>query len=166
MKFNNQTILITDPCYLINDSEGITDNDWSFCNYGSNMEALGLNSFMVSHTGVGDGCWNLYACDDPNAVVEKFRVEAEKVNQIYEVPGINEILTDMGQEFSADSGQTGVFDLAEVLAYNPFFKDDLPSNCYAVIENFTGDIDFEFVNTPNYNFLVVKGIGSTNFITL
>lgn len=166
MKFENQTILITDPCYIINDIDGITSDDWAFCNYGSNLEALGLKTFMVSSTGEGDGMWNLYSCDDPTAVIEEFRNSAMKDEDLYDSKA-SKSLSDMGKEFSADSGQTGVFDLSEVLAYNALFMDDLPDRCYAIIEDFTGDINFEFIETKSGNkFLVVKGEGSVNFITL
>ena len=45
MKFKG-TIIITDPCYIMraehHGTTPITDDDWRACNYGQNMEALGI----------------------------------------------------------------------------------------------------------------------------
>ena len=39
MKVENKTIIITDPCYIINKKQ---DSDWEKCDFGDNMEALGI----------------------------------------------------------------------------------------------------------------------------
>lgn len=33
-------IIITDPCYIIRNENGITKNDWHYCEYGEYMERL------------------------------------------------------------------------------------------------------------------------------
>ena len=44
-------IIITDPCYIMKN-----DEDWDLCNYGSNLEALNINSFITSYEGDCVGC--------------------------------------------------------------------------------------------------------------
>ena len=46
MKFKG-TIIITDPCYVINKSK---EDDWEKSDYGHNMEALGINTYFTENT--------------------------------------------------------------------------------------------------------------------
>lgn len=45
MKFKGD-IVITDPCYVIKRGS----EDWRKCNYGDNMEVLGLTKFISEST--------------------------------------------------------------------------------------------------------------------
>lgn len=87
-------IIITDPCYVIKEQEpNSEDNDWELCEYGYNMEALGFKNYITRDTLYGD-----WSCTTFNS--------------------------DTGEEiggFCADAGMVSVFDLAEVLNYNPEF---------------------------------------------
>jgi hypothetical protein len=47
-------IIITDPCYIIRGSNELTDDDWAACNYGENMQALGIKTYLTRGTIYGD----------------------------------------------------------------------------------------------------------------
>ena len=162
MKVENKTIIITDPCYIINEHEDkkpkwkdypelaeipprtkFSDytpeqtiaykeyskaydefnakyDDWSKCSYGENMEALGITNYICRDTIYGD-----WSCTTYNTDTE------EKLGK-----------------FCADAGLVAVFELDEVLKYNPDFSQWIKTHnwCVTVIENFTGNINFEIVH--------------------
>ena len=89
MKFKGD-IIITDPCYIIKE---INSEDWDKCDFGDNMEVLGINHYISESTIYGD-----WSCTT-------FDMDSKK---------------PLG-EFCADSGMVGVFSLEEVLKYNPDF---------------------------------------------
>ena len=57
MKFKGD-IIITDPCYIIraehNGTKPITLDDWKACDYGDNMEVLGIKNYIYRGTIYGD----------------------------------------------------------------------------------------------------------------
>lgn len=162
MKIENKTIIITDPCYIINEHEDkkpkwkdypelaeisprtkfsdytpeqtiaykeyskVYDefkakyDDWSKCSYGENMEALGITNYICRDTIYGD-----WSCTTYNTDTE------EKLGK-----------------FCSDAGLVAVFELDEVLKYNPDFSQWIKTHnwCVTVIENFTGNINFEVVH--------------------
>ena len=162
MKVENKTIIITDPCYIINEHEDkkpkwkdypelaeisprtkFSDytpeqtiaykeyskaydefnakyDDWSKCSYGENMEALGITNYICRDTIYGDWSCTTYNTDTK-----------EKLGK-----------------FCADAGLVAVFELDEVLKYNPDFSQWIKTHnwCVTVIENFTGNINFEIVH--------------------
>lgn len=117
MKFDGD-ILITDPCYIIRNKyhgiKPITKNDWGACNYGFNMEKLGINHYMTRDVIYGD--WDCTI----------FNLDTKK---------------EIGK-FCADAGLVSVFLLDEVLKYNPDY--DYLKNFYSatVIKNFNGNVQF------------------------
>lgn len=162
MKIENKTIIITDPCYIINEHEDkkpkwkdypelaeisprtkFSDytpeqtiaykeyskaydefkakyDDWSKCSYGENMEVLGITNYICRDTIYGDWSCTTYNTDT-----------GEKLGK-----------------FCADAGLVAVFELDEVLKYNPDFSQWIKTHnwCVTVIENFTGNINFEVVH--------------------
>ena len=138
MKFSDETIVVTDPCYLMKDVP-----DWDKCSLGSRLFRFGFTSekTKVSRTGWGDGVWEIFN---------------ENTKEIY------------GQ-FAADSGQTGIFSLDEILRYNPDFLDMKHLVHLATIFwDFTGDIDMKFKKTKLGNEEIVvfgKGISKQTFKT-
>lgn len=146
MRVENKTIIITDPCYIIPknpnpfpfkkeivespNSEEMKKayydwerehNDWEKCNYGSNMEALGIIHYICRDTIYGDWSCATYNTDTKECI----------------------------GEFCADAGLVAVFILDEVRAYNPNIDKWIEDHPWGatVIENFTGDVDFEIVHT-------------------
>ena len=143
-------IIITDPCYIMraehHGTTPITEDDWDACGYGSNMEALGIHTYLCRDTLYGDWSCGTY----------------EK--------GTSEKLGD----FCADAGLVAVFLLDEVLAYNPDFDYHLNRPwTTTLIKDFDGDIKIEVVNFSHEDNhgahesqeVRVIGEGNINFFT-
>lgn len=122
-------------------------NDWTKCEWGKNMEILGLTKYLIRDTIYGD--WSCTTFDSDT----------------------NEPLG----EFCADAGEVGVFSLKEVLAYNPKFNYHIDKKwTTTLIKNFTGDIydevekvvykDDSGTERTDYEVHII-GKGSMNFIT-
>ena len=152
-------IIITDPCYIVkkldettrpkwedfmrmNDYSGMTKeeleksgfdedyarlstaqqewdekhpNDWDACGCGYNMDKLGLKTWMVRDTIYGDWSCTVFHTDT------------------------NE---ELGK-FCADTGKVGVFQLDEVLKYNPDFNYHVERPwTTALIKDFKGTVQF------------------------
>lgn len=91
------------------------DNDWGKCGYGSNMEMLGIKNYITRDTLYGD-----WSCTTFNSDTK-------------EVIG----------EFCADAGLVSVFDLAEVLAYNPDFDYHTERTwTTTLVKDFKGTVQF------------------------
>lgn len=114
MEFDGD-IIITDPCYIIraehHGTKSLTDDDWVACDYGSNMEVLGIHNYMTRDTLYGDWSCTVYNTDTREAI----------------------------GEFCADAGLVSVFLLDEVLKYNPDFNYHKERTwTTALIPDFTG----------------------------
>lgn len=131
MKFSGD-IIITDPCYIICDSN---DEDWGKTGYGEDMSILlDTNNYLSKETGVGD--WS---------------------NEIYDKYG-----QTIGK-FCADSGMVGVFNLQDVLKYNPDFNYHIEKTwTTSLIKDFDGDIDIIY----NDGVAEVIGNGNIKFSTI
>ena len=66
MKFKGD-IIITDPCYIIKE---INSEDWDKCDFGDNMEVLGINHYISESTIYGD--WSCTTWDLGNKDPKKF----------------------------------------------------------------------------------------------
>ena len=60
-------IIITDPGYIVCEENGISDNDWKLCEYGENMEALGIKKYLSADTLYGN-----WSCTTFNADTESW----------------------------------------------------------------------------------------------
>lgn len=186
MKFKG-TIIITDPCYIVKKcteknphpfpwtSENIkapnikemikqytewedTHDDWVRCEYGRNMEALGISTYFTEDTIYGDwGCTTYKIAEDPYKVINNF-VEAEEKGEDY---GIN--VYKLGN-FCADSGLVSVFLLDEVRKYNTDIDKWIESHdwCVTTIPDFDGEVNY-YVDKQGAAHIV--GIGNINFFT-
>jgi hypothetical protein len=100
-KFFDGDILITDPCYVVRaEHHGIapiTRDDWDSCDYGYDMERLGINTYITHETMYGD-----WSCTVFDATTRGKK--------------------SLG-DFCADAGLVSVFLLSEITAYNPHFMD-------------------------------------------
>lgn len=85
-------IIITDPCYIIR-TKSLHEDDWAYCDYGKNMETLGIKNYITRSTIYGDWSCTTYNTDTKEAI----------------------------GSFCADAGLVSVFSLNEVLDYNPEF---------------------------------------------
>lgn len=155
MKFKG-TIIITDPCYVINKSK---EDDWDKCDYGHNMEALGINTYFTEDTLCGDWDCAIYKITtNPYKVIHNF-LQAQVKQEDYGVD-----CSKLGN-FCADSGLVSVFLLDEVRKYNPDIDEWIASHdwCVTKIPNFDGEVNY-FVDEHGYAH--IAGIGNINFFTV
>lgn len=95
-------------------------SDWELCNYGEDMEELGIKNYICRDTLYGDWSCTTYNSDTH-----------EKIG-----------------EFCADAGMVGVFLLDEVLKYNPDFNYHVERPwTTTLIKDFDGEVDFEVIHT-------------------
>lgn len=190
------TIVITDPCYIIRKNpikypneedystleelayEAALDkyykesrkyDDWSKCDYGENMGALGIHNYISESTIYGDwGCTTYQTEKEPKELLESIlRVLNDNLeNEEYgddELPILNEGKA-IG-EFCADAGLVGVFLLDEILTYNPDWKSWIEEHswCATIIKDFEGEVEY-YIDKVNKEAHIV-GTGSINFYT-
>lgn len=138
--FEHEDIVITDPCYVLNNNEG-HNNDWDKCNYSKEMEKLG--SFTKGKYVTADTIFGDWSCDTVDSDTGKV----------------------IGQ-FCADAGLVSVFSLKEIKEYNPDYNPYEKPWCATVIKDFTGDICLKTkFNKESIEFeRYVEGKGSVNFI--
>lgn len=187
MKFKG-TIIITDPCYIVkkcteenpypfpwttaninapNKDEIIkqyteweyTHDDWTKCECGRNMEALGISTYFTENTIYGDwDCITYKIAGYPYKMINNF-VEAEKKGEDY---GFD--VSKFG-DFCADAGLVSVFLLDEVRKYNPGIDEWIASHnwCVTTIPDFDGVVEY-YVDKNEEAHIV--GIGNINFFTV
>jgi len=180
MKFKGN-LIITDPCYIIKKGD---NDDWHKCNYGSNMEALGIKNYLTADTEYGD--WSCTTVkDDPQSqeLVTKLNTMYTKFFSDYNNPDIyqtKENRADMYENytkerelmikdsglviglFCADAGLVSVFLLDEVLKYNPRFDYHLKKSwTTTLVEDFDGEVEI----THRKDGVSVVGKGNINFYT-
>lgn len=108
-------------------------DDWERCDYGNNMEALGITTYLCDDTIYGD-----WSCTTFNSDTKK------KIGR-----------------FCADVGQVAVFLLDEVLKYNPHFDYHIERPwTTTLIKDFHGTVELEMnddevqvVGKGNVNFV-------------
>lgn len=171
MKFKGD-IIITDPCYIMraehHGTKPLTKDDWDACDYGQNMEALGIKTYLTSDTEYGDWSCTTIKNDEKSQIAIKeiqdnyfeafnaynFEKDKEKAEKL-QAKGkeIREKYKDLILgSFCADAGLVSVFLLDEVLAYNPDFDYHKERNwTTTLIKDFDGDIDithreFEYID--------------------
>jgi hypothetical protein len=154
MKFKGD-VIITDPCYIMKDAEnGFPEcgDDWGNSDYGSNMEALGIKTYLTRDTIYGDWSCTTFNTDTKEAI----------------------------GKFCADAGLVSVMLLSEVLAYNPNFNyhKEKPWTT-TLIKDFDGDIDIKVLDRNpedcdcedkedcccDEQYVSVVGTGNINFRT-
>ena len=90
-------------------------DDWDVCECGYNMGALGLKHYISRSTIYGDWSCTTFNSDTKEPI----------------------------GKFCADAGQVGVFDLNEVLTYNPEYDDYIEKPwCVTLIKDFNGTVQF------------------------
>ena len=158
MKFKG-TIIITDPCYIIRNDYTNDNDDWVKCEYGQNMETLGISHYICEDTIYGDwSCtvfqttenpyYNLEALEDAYDSDEYVKIDCPKLGQ-----------------FCADSGMVAVFNLDEVRKYNSDIDEWIASHnwCVTIITDFDGEVNYCVDRQDGAHIL---GIGNINFFTV
>lgn len=135
LNFEAKDIIITDPWYVFSKD---WDKDWLDL----------LTNYILHSSLVGDWAAAVFRSNAKD-IHEFFNMEREEL---------------LGQ-FCADVGMVGVFDLDEVLNYDPNFEKDYLSKDFLVtrINNFTGSVRIR-VDYVNEKFIAyVEGKGNINF---
>ena len=144
-------------------------DDWDKCNYGKNMEVLGIHNYISKSTIYGDwGCTTYQTEEEPKEFLESIlRVLNDNLeNEEYgddELPIPNEGKA-IGR-FCADAGLVGVFLLDEILAYNPKWESWIKEHswCATIINDFDGEVEY-YIDKVNGEAHIV-GTGNINFYT-
>ena len=175
MKFKGD-IIITDPCYIIKE---INSEDWDKCDFGDNMEVLGINHYISESTIYGD--WSCTTWDLGNKDPKKFaddlcdfyiemertkglhgKLSQEYKNKLEELDSKFSNLKVLGK-FCADAGLVAVFLLDEVLKYNPDFRYHINKPwTTTLIKDFDGEIEYYLDKETSAHIL---GTGNINFCT-
>lgn len=131
-------IIIIDPSQFISE---FNPDDWDKCNYGENLEELGIKNFL---------------CPTENPI------EGEDwVGSVYAVATKHKL-----GSFWMSSEYVGVFLLEEVLKYNPEFVDILNEDdeSFCCIKNFHGEVIATYESIADdededyiYYFPILKG---------
>lgn len=143
MVADNDTIIITDPCYLMKDEDWDEFLDKNFSLYPTSLADYLRNEHdfgevIAADTGIGD--WN---------------------NEVYTVDGKD---TTLGR-FSADAGMVAVFTFSDLSNYG-YDEDKLErlvkNGCATIIPNYSGDIMLEYEYTEDETpVAVIMGTGRT-----
>lgn len=176
MEFNG-TIIITDPIYIIKD----TDFDKEYSDFNINKKKMSskyfsdylwesdnntLNGFTEKTYGVYKT--NTYSQLDLESTIDSVMDTINEISftslnteSIMKLEDLSKIYTRIGR-YQTESGTFGVFYLSEVLKYNPTFLSDYGSWCFTVIEDFVGNIE---IYNPDNEFAHIEGIGNISFFT-
>lgn len=186
MKFKGD-IIVTDPCYIVkkcteenpypfpwttvnskapNRDEMIkqyneweyTHDDWLRCDYGRNMEALGISTYLTEDTICGDwSCTTYKITENFNEIINNL-IEAFETGECYK-PKCSQL-----GNFCADSGLVSVFLLDEVRKYNQNIDKWVEKHdwCATVIPDFDGEVRYYIDKNSEAHII---GIGNINFFT-
>ena len=173
MEVTNQTIVITDPCYLMPDCPIITDYNFDYQKdanlltpdeqkeyerYSNDLEAYHQrikerDDWQICNYGMEMNKIGFHNCiTSPTYIGDWCWL-------------VNDNITGqvLGQ-FSADSGMVGVFLMEEIINYDKTLLDKLKrlQQCACIIENYTGTITIEKPTKKNSS-ARVRGVGNINF---
>ena len=144
-------------------------NDWDKCDYGENMEVLGIYNYISESTIYGDWSCTTYQTEkEPKELLESIlRVLNDNLEDGEYEDDESSVFCeskDIGG-FCADAGLVGVFLLDEILAYNPDWKSWIEeySWCATIIEDFEGEVEY-YIDKVNKEAHIV-GTGNINFYT-
>lgn len=142
-------------------------DDWDKCDWGENMEVLGIHNYISKSTIYGDWSCSTYQTEEePKEFMESIlrilndNLENEEDSEDW-IPYEGEYIG----EFCADAGLVGVFLLDEILAYNPEWKSWIEEHpwCATIIEDFEGEVEYYIDKVDEEAHIV--GTGSINFYT-
>ena len=144
-------------------------DDWDKCDYGENMEVLGIHNYISESTIYGDWSCTTYQTEkEPKELLESIlRILNDNLeNEAYgdeELP-IPKVGKAIGG-FCADAGLVGVFLLDEILAYNPEWKSWIEEHswCATIIKDFKGEVEYYIDKVDGEAHIV--GTGNINFYT-
>lgn len=142
-------------------------DDWGKCDWGENMEVLGIHNYISKSTIYGDwSCSTYQTKEEPKEFMESIlRILNDNLENGEDsedwIPYEGEYIG----EFCADAGLVGVFLLDEILAYNPEWKSWIEEHpwCATIIEDFEGEVEYYIDKVDEEAHIV--GTGNINFYT-
>ena len=142
-------------------------DDWDKCDWGENMEVLGIHNYISKSTIYGDwSCSTYQTKEEPKEFMESIlRILNDNLENGEDsedwIPYEGEYIG----EFCADAGLVGVFLLDEILAYNPEWKSWIEEHpwCATIIEDFEGEVEYYIDKVDEEAHIV--GTGNINFYT-
>ena len=143
MHVDNDTIIITDPCYLL------ADEHWEhYCNLEFSDNSIGLDNYLRQYHNFGE-------------VIAADTGYGDWDNEVFTVDDSNTVLG----EFTADSGMVCVMTASDLSNYGydlDKFQSDVDRGLIAVIPNYTGDIALEYHYKNGNKLAVIIGTGETS----
>jgi hypothetical protein len=171
--YEDETIVITDPCYLSTGDEEREDRDDFAPSNVRNFQAL--RPYINASTLYGDwSCHTMFNTDEfkqVDAALEEYSGDWQYPLIYYSNKARMKELREQGRKFvlgrfCADSGMVIVCAMSDVLAFNPKAKEEffIPryDHCATVIENFSGTVTY---NVTEDNECYLEGTGNIPFIT-
>ena len=142
-------------------------DDWDKCDWGENMEVLGIHNYISKSTIYGDwSCSTYQTKEEPKEFMESIlRILNDNLENGEDsedwIPYEGEYIG----EFCADAGLVGVFLFDEILAYNPEWKSWIEEHpwCATIIEDFEGEVEYYIDKVDEEAHIV--GTGNINFYT-
>lgn len=132
-------IVITDPSYIVK-PEDWKDSTYSETgDYGVFLEKLGLHCITSKTLG------EYWRC-----VIVKMYQEGDTLK------------TEEIGKFSTDVGLVGVFDLGEVVKYNPKFEDNIKTHTPIVIRDFEGEVNICKLEKKGKPYISLNGVCKVN----
>jgi hypothetical protein len=161
--YNNETIIITDPCYLTSGHQ----KDLDYSNFQP------TKPYIYASTLYGDwSCHVLLNTDEFKGLDEAMDIYRHdwmypliRYGNLSQIEELSKRLAEfvLGQ-FCADSCQVIICSLADALNFNPDFEKFIQKHhwCVTKIEKFTGDVLYHKVNCDT---CYLEGVGNIPFIT-
>lgn len=143
-------------------------DDWDKCDWGENMEVLGIHNYISKSTIYGDWSCSTYQTEEePKEFMESIlqilndNLENGEDSEDW-IPYEGKYIG----EFCADAGLVGVFLLDEILAYNPEWKSWIEEHpwCATIIKDFEGEVEY-YIDKVDEDAHIV-GTGNINFYTV
>ena len=143
MHVDNDTIIITDPCYLMRDEH------WQhYCDMEFSKDPIGLDNYLRQYHNFGE-------------VIAADTGFGDWDNEVFTVDDSNTVLG----EFTADAGMVCVMTASDLSNYEydkDEFQDYVDKGLIAVIPNYTGDIALEYHYRNGDKLAVIIGTGETS----
>lgn len=177
LTFDNKTVLITDPCYIMKSEAYKCKSRKSFMRFeefakekyeewekSETMSIPQILDFYKTYDEYKEkekefdrenyeepklSDWDKCSDGDFSSIGIKNAISNSTIYGDWSCHTFNSDTTEVLGEFCADAGLVAVFDYDEVLAYNPDFENELKKHPHiaTLIPGFTGDVYFDLEHT-------------------
>lgn len=143
MQADNDTLIITDPCYLMKEEH------WQqYCSMEFSENPIGLDNYLRQYHNFGE-------------VIAADTGYGDWSNQVFTLDDSQTVLGN----FTADAGMVVVCTASDLENYGydkKQFLELVERGCIAVIPNYSGDITLEYHIKDGLRLAVIMGIGETS----